>query len=221
MLHFVDTADGSKTLFNPVVGEHYHSLHGALQESQHVFINSGLKHFLDKNNLQEIKILEVGFGTGLNFLLSAAYCIKNNIKLNYTGVELYPLSHEIISQTGYDQYILQPLWDEFISAYPIALRQFINLNDNISVRIETCGFRDFHSAPEFNIIYFDAFAVSRQPEMWSFEALAHILEPLKLNGVFVTYAITGNLKRNVKSLGLKIEKLSGAIGKREMLRATK
>jgi len=181
MLKIVKTSDGSNTIFNSEVGENYHSHHGALQESKHVFVKSGLQYFLDKTETKQISILEVGFGTGLNFLLSADYCTAENIQLDYTGIEAYPLTDEMISQTG--------------------------------------KLMDFQSDQKFDVIYFDAFAATYQPEMWDEAAITHTLQFLKPGGVFVTYAITGNLKRIVKSLGLKIEKAPGAPGKREMLRA--
>src|ERR1700743_347069 len=102
MLEIVKTEDGSNTIFNSEVGENYHSRHGALQESRHVFVESGLKHFLSANKNNHVSILEVGFGTGLNFLLSADYCTAENIQLDYTGIEAYPLTTEMIRQTGYN-----------------------------------------------------------------------------------------------------------------------
>src|ERR1700754_376076 len=104
MLDIVRTEDGSNTIYNPRVGENYHSTHGALQESRHVFLKSGLQYFLDRseNPLSPVSILEVGFGTGLNFLLTADSCIEKNINLDYTGIEAYPLTKEMINQTGYD-----------------------------------------------------------------------------------------------------------------------
>src|ERR1700679_2439221 len=104
-LTIVPTADGSNTIYNAEVGENYHSRNGALQESLHVFVNSGLNYFLDRNNTGGGSILEVGFGTGLNFLLSADACITRKIKLDYVGIEAYPLSKAMISQTGYDKYV--------------------------------------------------------------------------------------------------------------------
>ena len=98
MLEIVKTSDGSNTIFNSEVGENYHSHHGALQESKHVFVKSGLQYFLDKTETKQISILEVGFGTGLNFLLSADYCSTESIHLDYTGIEAYPLTNEMISQ---------------------------------------------------------------------------------------------------------------------------
>ncbi len=220
-LQIVTTADGSNTIYNSEVGENYHSRHGALQESRHVFLNSGLKHFLDDKKVTEVSILEVGFGTGLNFLLSADYCSAEKISLRYTGIEAYPLDNELMSQTGYGQYISAPVWDNFIGQYPESLKNFVKINIYCKLHIANCKLTDFNEAHQYDVIYFDAFASARQPEMWDEEAIAHTIKFLKSGGIFVTYAITGNLKRMLKSLGLKVEKAPGAPGKREMLRAIK
>jgi len=219
MLKIVKTSDGSNTIFNSEVGENYHSHHGALQESKHVFVKSGLQYFLDKTETKQISILEVGFGTGLNFLLSADYCTAENIQLDYTGIEAYPLTDEMISQTGYDEYVTADLWQQFLSDYQSALKSLTELNKACHLQIAKVKLMDFQSDQKFDVIYFDAFAATYQPEMWDEAAITHTLQFLKPGGVFVTYAITGNLKRIVKSLGLKIEKAPGAPGKREMLRA--
>lgn len=220
-LTFVTTADGSKTIFNSEVGENYHSRNGALQESRHVFLNSGLQHFLSGTDAVDVSILEVGFGTGLNFLLSADYCTVGHIKLEYTGIEAYPLSSEFISQTGYDQYISDATWNSFVDQYPGFLKHPVNINEYCQLQTTHCKLQDFSSNKQYDVIYFDAFASANQPEMWSEEAIAHTVKFLKPGGVFVTYAITGNLKRSLKGLGLKVEKAPGAPGKREMLRAVK
>jgi len=219
-LKIVTTGDGSNTIYNSAVGENYHSRHGALQESKHVFLNSGLKYCLDKSPATSVSILEVGFGTGLNFLLSADYCAENQIKLNYTGIEAYPLTEEMVSKTGYDHYISQKTWDSFLNIYPKALKTAVQFN-SCQLQIAHCQLLDFQSREQFDVIYFDAFAAIHQPEMWNEEAIAHTAQFLKPGGVFVTYAITGNLKRMLKSLGFKVEKAPGAPGKREMLRAIK
>ncbi|MGZ3776665.1 MAG: tRNA (5-methylaminomethyl-2-thiouridine)(34)-methyltransferase MnmD [Mucilaginibacter sp.] len=219
MLEFVVTADGSKTIYNSEVGENYHSRHGALQESRHVFLRSGLEHFLANNQVQEISVLEVGFGTGLNFLLSADHCIDNKVKLNYTGIEAYPLTAEMISQTGYDHYIPPITWKSFIEQYPNSLTDLVQVGQYCWLEIANCKLLDFKSDKQYDVIYFDAFASIHQPEMWNEDAISHTLNFLKPGGVFVTYAITGNLKRIIKSLGLRVEKAPGAPGKREMLRA--
>lgn len=228
-LQIVTTADGSNTIFNSTVGENYHSRHGALQESRHVFLESGLKYFLKVSPtrayhgeapepLEGASILEVGFGTGLNFLLTAEYCIDQNIPLQYTGIEAYPLTPEMIGRTGYDRYVPGNLWQQFIQHYEQALQKNIQI-ENCQLQIANCKLLEFDSDKKFDVIYFDAFAAIHQPEMWDETAISHTLKFLNPGGVFVTYAITGNLKRTIKSLGLKVEKAPGAPGKREMLRA--
>lgn len=223
MLQIVKTADGSNTIYNAQVGENYHSKHGALQESRHVFVNSGLQYFLDRTGALKapVSILEVGFGTGLNFLLSADLCDQKHINLNYTGIEAYPLTKELIGQTGYDQYVPARLWQQFIDQYPNALSREVTVSPCCQLQIANFPLLQFHSAQQYDIIYFDAFAVAYQPEMWDETAIGHTIQYLKPGGVFVTYAITGNLKRAVKAMGCKVEKVPGAPGKREMLRATK
>lgn len=215
------TADGSNTLFNETIGEHYHSAHGALQESKHVFIAAGLEFAIEKNPNQEINILEVGFGTGLNFLLSFAHCVDNNVKLNYAGIEAFPLTREVIKQTGYDEYVKADEWKKFIDNYDSALLQPQNLSSHCELTIAHTTLTDFKSDKLFDVVYYDAFSVQHQPEMWTNEMIAHACSFIKPEGIFVSYAITGNLKRAVKACGFTIEKLPGAPGKREMLRAIK
>lgn len=221
MLHLITTSDGSKTIFNDEVGENYHSHHGAFQESIHVFLNSGLKYLLQTKSIPNISILEVGFGTGLNFLLSADFCIDNSLHLNYTGIEAFPLPNSIICETGYNAYINSSLWDEFLDNYSSSINSEKELNPYFKLNIAHCKLVDFKADKQFDLLYFDAFASKLQPEMWNDEALSHACKFLKKGGVFVTYAITGNLKRSLKNLGFKIEKIPGALGKREMLRAVK
>ncbi len=220
-LSIVTTADGSKTIFNAEVGENYHSKHGALQESQHVFLNAGLRYFLAGTDSTEVSVLEVGLGTGLNFLLSADFCTAKNIALHYTGIEAYPLSQEMIAQTGYEAYVSAPMWQAFLKEYPNSLNRSVQLNLNVALFTAHTTLMDFNSEQQYDVIYFDAFAAIHQPEMWNEVAIQHTVQFLKPGGVFVTYAITGNLKRQLKALGLKVEKAPGAPGKREMLRATK
>lgn len=220
-LHFVITADGSKTIFNPAVGENYHSKHGALQESKHVFLKSGLHFYLEKNKQNHVSVLEVGFGTGLNFLLTADYCLENEISLNYTGIEAFPLSFDMISATEYESFLSRDLHNAFLKTYEESLTKEVKLNDFCKLKIANCKLEDFTSNDRFDVLYFDAFAAIHQPEMWTIQALEHCCNYLKTGGVFVTYAITGNLKRSMKSLGFEIEKAPGAPGKREMLRAVK
>ena len=220
-LSIVTTADGSKTIYNAQVGENYHSKHGALQESQHVFLNAGLRYYLADKEQNDISVLEVGLGTGLNFLLSAEYCAAKEIDLNYIGIEAFPLTEEMIAQTGYDEYVSPMLWNNFMQNYPQSLQQSVRLNPFVQLQTAHTQLINFQSDQLFDVVYFDAFASIHQPEMWNEEAIGHTVQFLKHGGVFVTYAITGNLKRMLKALGLIVEKAPGAPGKREMLRATK
>lgn len=213
------TADGSNTLYNETIGEHYHSKHGALQESKHVFIDAGLKFASQEKS--EITVLEVGFGTGLNFILSFEYCTENNIKLNYTSIEAFPLTVDVINQTGYSNYVSAEIWNNFISGYDESLKSAQTLSPLCALEIPHTTLTEFTTDKKFDVIYYDAFSVQHQPEMWSDEIIAHACSFLKPGGTFVTYAITGKLKRAVKSCGFTIEKLPGAPGKREMLRANK
>jgi tRNA U34 5-methylaminomethyl-2-thiouridine-forming methyltransferase MnmC len=220
-LSFVITSDGSKTIFNEQVGENYHSRHGALQESKHVFLNSGLNYYLEKKTEKKASILELGFGTGLNFLVTADYCIKNQIQLIYTGIEAFPLNQDMIAKTGYQEYVSEKLWDSFLNNYSVALNTMTKINDACLLEIAPEKLLNFKSQQLFDVIYFDAFAAVHQPEMWNSESLNQICKFVKPGGVFVSYAITGDLKRTMKSLGFSIEKAPGAAGKREMLRAVK
>ena len=217
----IPTADGSNTLFNDVIGEHYHSSHGALQESEHVFIAAGLKYAIEQQKKTEIKVLEVGFGTGLNFLLSYVHSDENRIQLNYTGIEAFPLSKSAIQEIGYEKYVPKIIWSSFIDNYENCLSQNQSLSSNCSLQILPLKLEAVKSEAQFDLVYYDAFSVRHQPEMWTDEIIAHACSFLKPNGVFVSYAITGDLKRAVKKCGFTIEKLPGALGKREMLRAVK
>src|SRR5476651_1290462 len=152
-LTIVETADGSKTIYNPQVGENYHSRNGALQESEHVFLNAGLRYFLAGSDLTSVSILEVGFGTGLNFLLSADWCTAKDINLDYVGIEAYPLDESMIGQTGYDAYISPPLWDEFTKQYTPSLAGPIDLNSNVKLHTAPLSLMGFKSVRQFDVIY--------------------------------------------------------------------
>jgi tRNA U34 5-methylaminomethyl-2-thiouridine-forming methyltransferase MnmC len=215
------TADGSNTLFNETIGEHYHSKHGALQESKHVFIEAGLKYAAHLFPGQPLSILEIGFGTGLNFLMTALHAEGSDLEVKYTGIEAFPVTEEELKSTNYEQYVSETIWNNLLATYQQALHTEVQYNANIKLEIPHIRLQEFKSAIQYDLIYFDAFSVQHQPEMWSDEVIAHVCSFLKTGGIFVTYAITGNLKRALKSQGMKIEKLPGAPGKREMLRAVK
>jgi tRNA U34 5-methylaminomethyl-2-thiouridine-forming methyltransferase MnmC len=220
-LSIVVTADGSKTIYHPQIKENYHSRNGALQESNHVFLNSGLRYYLADQSIENVAVLEVGFGTGLNFLLTSDFCTGKEINLNYVGIEAFPLSFDLIIQTDYQNFVSENTWRLFEANYNRSLKENIKLNPYCSLEIACVDAKIFTSNQLFDVIYFDAFASANQPELWTKEFITHIVSFLKPGGVFVTYAITGDLKRTMKSLGMKVEKAPGAAGKREMLRAIK
>lgn len=228
--HLVQTADGSYTLYQPEMNEHYHSVNGALAESRHVFLQQGLQYYLGLKGVEKvgsvgkvenISILEIGFGTGLNFLLTADYCMKQNLQLNYTGIEAFPLQNELMEKTGYADFIDKKLASDFYSVYKQALVEKVTVNDNVQLEIAQVVWPDFASQNQFDVVYFDAFASARQPEMWENESINKAASLIKPGGVFVTYAITGKLKRQLKALDFTVQKAPGAPGKREMLRAVK
>lgn len=212
------TGDGSNTLFNEAVGEHYHSKHGAYQESMHVFIEAGLNPILTKQDC--VDIFEVGFGTGLNFLLTCQRCLHKNIPLKYHALEPFPLTLEDIIQLRHNDFIDNSIWLNFTKRYN-AEGLCADWPQEIQLKIIKENLEQFHTRELYDLIYFDAFSVRHQPELWTDEIIHKTCNFLKPGGIFVTYAITGKLKRAVIAAGCSIEKLTGAPGKREMLRATK
>lgn len=221
-LELVITSDGSATLFNAAVGENYHSKHGAVQESQHVFVKSGLQYFVEHFQKEELNILEVGFGTGLNFLFSAEFANNSNIRINYTGIEKHPVPLNLLEKTEYGKYLNdQNSWIKFLEIYEQSFKSEIAYSDKLKLQNYCNDLMDFNVKKRFDIIYFDAFAAVHQPEMWSKESIAHTCSFLKDKGIFVTYSVTGELKRNLKALGFEIQRPQGAAGKREMMRAIK
>lgn len=214
------TADGSHTLFVPELNETYHSIHGAIQESQHVFIKNGLYYFRDK---ETIDILEIGFGTGLNTLLTLLSIENSSQKVNYVSLEKFPLSNELAQQLNYPTQLK-------INAAQTALFNHLhtckwNTNTPISnnfnlLKIEE-DLADFQTTTTFDIIYFDAFAPEKQAELWTAEIFLKIYDFLKPKGILVTYCAKGVVKRTIKSIGFQVETLPGPPGKREMIRAVK
>lgn len=220
----VRTADGSKTIFHSESGEHYHSRHGATGESKHVFVGMGLEYISQHVKSEPIRILEIGFGTGLNFLLSADYAEENSIGIEYVGVEAYPLEVEVLQSLDFDEFVKPEVWGSFIQNYSSVLHsypKFLPISSLVRLSIAQQRVLEVSFNQEFDLIYFDAFSTTHQPEMWTLDVLQHVTEHLVVGGAFVTYSITGSLKRSLKSLGFTIEKLPGAPGKREMLRAIK
>jgi tRNA U34 5-methylaminomethyl-2-thiouridine-forming methyltransferase MnmC len=215
-LEIIVTADGSHTLRNNELNETYHSVHGAVQESLHVFIRNGLGYFVANKHPEKIFILEIGFGTGLNALLAWEYARLNKLPMVYTTLEPNPLPEEIWSQLNYAnqdntrQYfksLHDAAWDGQSS-----LDQEFTL-DKRRETLQACSL-----ARQYDVVFFDAFAPSIQPELWNFESLKKVIGALKERGVFVTYSAKGQLKRDLKTLGLTVETLPGPPGKNQMVR---
>jgi len=219
-IRLIITEDGSHSLEVPELDETYHSSHGAIQESNHVFIKNGLDYWAAQNQKKKLSIFEVGFGTGLNALLTLQKGEQLNTKIDYTSIELYPLDAELTSklnyaeQIGVEQAVFKQLhgcvWEE-----SIAITSHFNLH-----KIKA-SFQEVLIDTTFDIIYYDAFAPSKQPDMWKYKLMEKCFEMLNPNGVFVTYSAKGQLKRDLKQVGFMVESLQGPPGKFEMVRATK
>jgi len=216
-IKIVETADGSNTLYSEEYKAHYHSLNGALQESQHIFIDNGFKYF----SKDELCILEVGFGTGLNAALTSSLAMLNKVKTIYTGIELHPLSHDILKNINYKSVLSEFDYNNWktINSLDWGLRgvlsdffTILKLNEDIC----TTALNN-----SYDLIYYDAFAPEDQPEIWE----KHIFEKLyistKQNGILITYCSKGIVKQALRHAGYKVERLPGPIGKRHILRATK
>lgn len=209
--------DSSSTLENKTTGEHYHSIFGAVQESKHVFIKMGLETVLAQKN--EINLLEVGFGTGLNFLLTADFIQNKNCKISYTSVEPNPIHPEILQKLNHDKFLKnEPLWLKFKEFYK-NLKEKQNLKfENIELKIIPKKFLEIPAYQYFDLIYYDAFSPSTAPEMWDEKHLDAISNHLAKPGFMVTYCVRGFIKRHFQALGFNVEKPPGPPGKREMLR---
>lgn len=211
------TADGSSTIHLADWNESYHSKHGAIQEANHVFIKMGLSFFNDK---KEINILEIGFGTGLNALLTLLNAEKNKLKVSYEAVEAFPV------ETAETQSINFP---EQLQLDRTLFNQLHQVEWDKSHQISTCFsfkkrklfFDQVDDVNKFDLIYFDAFGPRVQPELWSEGIFRLMFNALKSQGVLVTYSSNSNARRAMLAVGFQIEKLPGPPGKREMLRAFK
>ncbi len=220
---FYETGDGSNTLINKTTNETYHSKHGAVQESMHVFIKMGLEFVLRQGH-RPLRILEVGFGTGLNALLTADYnCIEPIV---YHALEPFLVPLEIINNTNYTRFLNQKHLKDYLTEQYKKQTELENnpmtlYLGNCEVEIFNTPLEDFKTDFRYDLIFYDAFSRHSQQEMWEGELIQKVVSLMADGGVFVTYSVTGNLKRAMKELGLITERMQGAPGKREMLRAIK
>ena len=214
----ITTGDGSKTIQIKDWNEQYHSKHGAIQEAYHVFIDSGLSLF--KN--QEISILEIGFGTGLNALITFIEAPKLRLKVSYVGVEAYPVKSEELEQLNYiSELKAETFSKDFFQMHNSPWEKKTRIADFYALEKQQKDFTEIDDQNLFNLIYFDAFGARVQPELWTEMIFNKMFKALKNNGVLVTYAAKGSVRRAMESVGFFVERLSGPPGKREMLRATK
>jgi tRNA U34 5-methylaminomethyl-2-thiouridine-forming methyltransferase MnmC len=212
------TDDGSTTIRIPEWDENYHSTHGAIQEAKHVFIKNGLDLF---QNQGSISILEIGFGTGLNAFITFLETL-NKDKVNYVGVEAYPISQEEIAQMNYVSELQAIQYKEVFSTMHNCSWEIENqMMPNFNLTKRQQFFQDIEDKNQFDLIYFDAFGFPLQPELWSEVIFKKMYDALLPKGTLVTYACRSTIKNAMLSVGFSIEKLPGAPGKREMLRATK
>lgn len=214
----IKTLDGSTTIHLQEWDECYHSKHGAIQEAKHVFIKNGLNLF--EGN--PVNILEIGFGTGLNAFITFLESNIKNQKINYVGVEAYPVeAKEVLEMNYVEELDADTYKNVFQKMHESEWNQEIHISPNYSLTKRKQFFDEINDFEIFDLIYFDAFGYRVQPELWSTEIFQKMYNSLKPNGVLVTYAARGVVKRSMLSVGFTVEKLAGPPGKREMFRAFK
>lgn len=217
------TDDGSHTIQHCDSKLTYHSRHGAMQESKHVFIQNGLALYHQSHYQDTIKIFEVGFGTGLNALLTLNYALHNNISIQYTAVEAYPLESELYSLLNYhlDESLHPQASQLFSKLHSSDWNQPINITPRFNLDKNYCTIEDYCSKQTFDVIYFDAFAPNDQQEVWTEEIFNKLYTHLVNGGVLVTYCAKGEIRRRLERIGFNVSKLPGPPGKREMICAYK
>lgn len=212
------TADGSFTLYVPELDEHYHSVKGALTESQHIFIDMGLKH----SQVTNPYILEIGLGTGLNCFLTYLTSKETGQAIHYTGIERFPLSEEVIDQLDYATLIGKGEKEIYQAIHQAAWNKEVLLSPHFSLHKIEGDFTQYSFLGKYDLIYFDAFAPEKQPEMWEQPLFDMLYELLNPGGILTTYCAKGVVRRMLQAAGFTVERLAGPPGgKREILRATK
>jgi len=220
-LKIIKTSDGSDTIYNSELNETYHSLHGSVNESNVVYIKNGIEFYLDQNRKKNIKILEIGFGTGLNFLLTYIFLEKRKEKILYHTLEPFPLPNDIIKKLNY----IKKVGDKYLEIFQLSHSTESNKINNLSDRIEFVKSKnlleEIKLKDNYDIIFYDAFAPSKQPSIWKKENLEKIYSHMNYDSILVTYCSSGQFKRDLKLIGFRVEVLPGPRGKKEMVRAIK
>jgi len=216
----VETSDGSSSIYVEHLDEHYHSHHGAIQEANHVFINNGLKSISKKN----LNVLEIGFGTGLNALLSLLWNNNGSGNLFYHSLETVPLGDDIISELNYTSQLEQntDVNAIFKRIHVADWQSKVEITDRFTLLKENNRVQDSNLDHDlYDIVFYDAFGHRAQSEMWDKDIFEKLYKSMKLEGILVTYCSKGQFKRDLKSIGFEVQSLPGPPGKREMTRAIK
>ncbi len=224
------TKDGSNTLRNPLLNDTYHSRDGAVAEALHVYVGAGLAHTLAQKH--QIRLLEIGFGTGLNALMSLQYVqnqaeneinkMNTDFSVHYVGLEPAPLDYGLIKKLGYIEKInAQRLETHFRMMHECENEAEIELSENFFFQKKQTQLAKFTTKNLFDLVYFDAFAPKVQPELWTIDALAHLHGQMNTQGVMVTYCAKGQFKRDLRAIGFEVERLPAPKGRQEMTRAVK
>ena len=214
------TGDGSHSLYLPHLNETYHSSHGALTESKHVFIEAGLNHWLKNEGGDTLKVLEVGFGTGLNAFLALDFATKAEVNVEFTSLEPFPLDEEIYSQLNYTENLGPRATEVFLQLHQAPWDQVIPISNHFRLHKVLGKLEEFETETQFDVVFFDAFAPSKQAELWEYDILAKTVGLMAAKAVLATYCAKGQFKRDLTALGLQVETLPGPPGKKEMVRAT-
>lgn len=218
MNELIKTKDGSHSIYVPELNEHYHSTHGALQEAIYVFIQQGFDYCM----VPPIRLLEVGFGTGLNALLTALKSRDFGMYVEYEGLEKYPLDIEIVAQLNYADVIQHPLSRTlFNSMHNFKWNEESLVHPYFKLTKTKCDYNEWEPSKTYNLVYFNAFGPRAQPEMWNEKGFLKLYSCMEKGGILVTYSSKGDVRRALEKTGFRVDKLPGPIGKREMLRAIK
>jgi len=214
----ITTSDGSKTIQIEDWNEQYHSVHGAVQEAEHVFIKNGLSLFQNRG----ISILEIGFGTGLNALITLIRSKELNLKVHYAGVEAYPVSKDELDQLNYISCLnATDFKQEFRKMHTSPWERDVSISEDFTLHKRQQDFSEIKDISAFDLVYFDAFGARVQPELWTEIIFKKMFEAMKPNSILVTYSAKGSVRRAMQAVRFEVERLPGPPGKREMLRATR
>ncbi len=217
MLQIVITKDGSNSLYNKTIDEHYHSTAGALTESLHVYINAGLT-FCSK---KEITIFEMGLGSGLNAILTLIHAHQHAKKIYYIAIEKYPMPANLSEQLNYLSFLPDQYKDYFTELHNAKWETDIKMTDYFTLKKINEDIINYNFSEALDIIYYDAFSYTPQPEVWDTEIFKRIYDVTNNNGILVTYASKGVIKQNLRTAGFLVQRMTGAGGKHHCVRAIK